>query len=73
MPMPGLTDAPSEMNSCNLFFINGAWVEPSGTEVQTIIDPSTEAPIGTVSLGTDADIGKAAVAAKWLNLCKKHC
>ena len=64
MPMPGLTDAPSEMNSCNLFFINGAWVEPSGTEVQTIIDPSTESPIGTVSLGTDADIGKAAVAAK---------
>ena len=54
------------------FYINGAWVDPiEGTDHQ-VIDPSTEEPCATISLGGAADANAAVTAAKnafpdWMN------
>lgn len=46
------------------FFIDGAWVAPSTRRTIPVIDPSTEAPLGEVALGSAADVDKAVVAAR---------
>ncbi|MDT3441417.1 aldehyde dehydrogenase [Pseudofrankia sp. BMG5.37] len=46
------------------FYIDGAWVEPSSTEVLEVISPSTEEPAGAVPLATTADIDRAVAAAR---------
>ncbi|MBN8943182.1 MAG: aldehyde dehydrogenase family protein [Rhizobiales bacterium] len=46
------------------FYINGEWVKPSGTATLDVIDPSTEESIGTIALGTAADVDKAVAAAR---------
>ncbi|MGQ0631656.1 MAG: aldehyde dehydrogenase [Sporichthyaceae bacterium] len=46
------------------FFIDGAWVDPRGTETHTAIEAATEQVLGTASLGTDADIDAAVGAAR---------
>ncbi len=46
------------------FYIDGAWVEPSGAETLEVIDPSTEEPFETIALGTAADVDRAVVAAR---------
>ncbi len=46
------------------FYINGEWVKPSGTATLDVIDPSTEESIGTIALGTEADVDKAVAAAR---------
>lgn len=46
------------------FYIDGAWVKPLGGETLQVIDPSTERSIGTISLGTRADLDLAVAAAK---------
>jgi aldehyde dehydrogenase (NAD+) len=45
------------------FYIAGGWVSPDACETMPIIDPATEAPIGTVALGGAADVARAAAAA----------
>ena len=45
------------------FYIGGDWVEPLGRETMPIMDPAEDAQIGTVALGTAADVDRAAAAA----------
>ncbi len=46
------------------FYINGAWVDPLEGRDHPVIDPSTEAPCATISLGGQADTDAAVAAAK---------
>lgn len=45
------------------FFINGEWVEPDRPTLE-VINPATEEPFGTISMGTAEDVDAAAKAAK---------
>jgi aldehyde dehydrogenase (NAD+) len=44
-------------------YINGQWVNSTGTEKLTVVNPSTEEPIETIPRGTAEDVDKAARAA----------
>jgi aldehyde dehydrogenase (NAD+) len=44
------------MKDCRKFYINGAWVAPTTPHDFDVINPATEKPIGTISLGTAADV-----------------
>ncbi len=46
------------------FYINGEWVNPSGSETIEVINPSDESVIGSISAGTKEDIDEAVAAAK---------
>ena len=46
------------------FYINGEWVDPVTANDHQVIDPSTEEPCATISLGSGADVDKAVAAAK---------
>ncbi len=46
------------------FYINGAWVDPKEASVHNVINPSTEEPCATISLGGQADTDAAVAAAK---------
>jgi len=46
------------------FYINGQWVQPSGSKTLDVIDPSTEEAIGTIALGNETDVDKAVAAAR---------
>ncbi len=46
------------------FYIDGQWVEPAVSKTQAVINPATEQTIGTISLGSAADVDKAVAAAK---------
>jgi len=46
------------------FYINGEWVDPAIPKTMDVIDPSTEEPIGRISLGNAADVDKAVAAAR---------
>ena len=46
------------------FYIDGAWVEPSGTARLPVIDPCTEEAFAEVAMGTPTDIDRAVAAAK---------
>ncbi len=52
------------MDNERLFYINGEWVEPSGTGTLDVINPATEEPIATIALGNEADVNRAVSAAK---------
>ena len=52
------------MYDCRKFYINGAWVEPAEPVTAPVINPATEAEIGTISLGSEADVNKAVAAAR---------
>ncbi len=45
------------------FYINGEWVDPTTPRTLDVIDPSTEAVAGHISLGSDADVDNAVSAA----------
>ena len=47
----------------NKFFINGEWVEPDRPALE-VINPATEEPFATISMGTADDVDGAAKAAK---------
>ena len=47
----------------NKFFINGEWVEPDRPTLE-VINPATEEPFATISVGTADDVDAAAKAAK---------
>ncbi|MCC6383402.1 MAG: aldehyde dehydrogenase family protein, partial [Dehalococcoidia bacterium] len=44
-------------------FVNGKWIESTGCDVLTVINPVTEEPIATVPKGTAEDVDRAAEAA----------
>ena len=57
------------------FYINGDWVDPVNKNDCNVIDPSTEEPYVTISLGSADDTNKAVEAAKnsfltWKNTSK---
>lgn len=45
-------------------FINGEWVESTGSETIEVINPATEEVMGKISSGTSEDLDKAVAAAK---------
>lgn len=45
-------------------YINGEWVDSTGTETTDVINPATEEAIATVAIGTNEDVDKAVAAAK---------
>jgi len=52
------------MIECRQFYIDGKWIEPVRPHDLTILNPATEDPIATISLGSAADVDKAVAAAK---------
>ena len=52
------------MIECRNFYIDGKWVAPAKAHDFVVINPATEEPIATISLGSAADVDKAVAAAK---------
>jgi len=52
------------MDHHQLFYINGAWVNPSVQKSFDVINPATEEPYTRISLGRSADVDKAVHAAR---------
>jgi aldehyde dehydrogenase (NAD+) len=52
------------MKSCRQFYIDGRWVDPCVVRDLSVINPATEEPIATISLGGAADVDRAVAAAK---------
>jgi len=52
------------MKNCRQFYINGQWVDPLVVRDLAVINPATEEPIATISLGDSADVDRAVAAAK---------
>lgn len=52
------------MHSKTDFFIDGAWVKAHSDQTLSVINPTTEESIGTISLGDEADLNSAVAAAK---------
>ncbi len=46
------------------FYIDGKWVSPTESNDFVVVNPATEEPLATISLGTATDVGKAVAAAK---------
>jgi aldehyde dehydrogenase (NAD+) len=46
------------------FYIDGRWVEPTRPNLAEVIDPATELPCATISLGSAADVDLAVSAAR---------
>jgi len=46
------------------FYIDGEWVDPVTPATLDVINPTTEAPFATISMGSEADVNKAVAAAK---------
>ena len=45
------------------FYINGEWVDPVTPATLDVINPATEEPFATISMGSAADVNKAVAAA----------
>jgi len=52
------------MRECKQFYIDGAWVAPTAPKEFHVVNPATEEKIGTISLGSAADVDKAVAAAR---------
>ena len=52
------------MQNLTKFYIGGRWVEPLSSATLPVMNPATEAQIGTVSMGNAADVDRAVAAAK---------
>ncbi len=52
------------MREYTKFYINGQWVDPITPKTLEVLDPSTEQPCATISLGSEADVDLAVAAAK---------
>ncbi|MBD30529.1 MAG: aldehyde dehydrogenase family protein [Acidimicrobiaceae bacterium] len=52
------------MSNNRKFYINGEWVEPTGSDTVDVINPATEDAIGTIALGTHEDVDAAVAAAQ---------
>jgi aldehyde dehydrogenase (NAD+) len=52
------------MKDCRQFYIDGKWVNPIHVHDFSVVNPATEEPIASISLGSAADVDKAVAAAK---------
>src|SRR5271166_6391205 len=52
------------MKDCRQFYIDGKWVNPIHVRDFQVINPASEEPIATISLGSAADVDNAVAAAK---------
>ena len=52
------------MKTINKIYVNGAFITPHGTEVFNLINPTTNEPIGKVTLGDEEDTRMAIASAK---------
>jgi aldehyde dehydrogenase (NAD+) len=52
------------MKDCRQFYIDGKWVSPAIAHDFEVINPASEAPIATITLGTAANVDQAVAAAK---------
>ncbi|KMK76221.1 aldehyde dehydrogenase family protein [Alkalihalobacillus pseudalcaliphilus] len=52
------------MRNYTKHYINGEWVESTGTDTIDVINPATEEIIGQISSGTEEDVHRAVMAAK---------
>lgn len=46
------------------FYIDGQWVDPAKPEALDVINPATEQPVATISLGSAEDVDRAVAAAR---------
>src|SRR5262249_27691407 len=46
------------------FYIDGSWVDPIQPKTLDVINPATEEPVATISLGSAADVDRAVRAAR---------
>jgi aldehyde dehydrogenase (NAD+) len=46
------------------FYIDGQWVEPTGTRTRNVVNPATEEVAGRISLGEKEDVDRAVAAAR---------
>src|SRR5689334_6787234 len=51
------------MKDCRQFYIDGEWVTPAERQNFSVINPATEAPVATISMGTAQDVDRAVAAA----------
>ncbi|QNK01972.1 aldehyde dehydrogenase family protein [Dyella telluris] len=53
------------MLTLDTFYIDGRWASPApGATLMDVIDPATEAPIGKLAMGGEADVDRAVSAAR---------
>ncbi|MGB6801283.1 MAG: aldehyde dehydrogenase family protein, partial [Candidatus Sulfotelmatobacter sp.] len=52
------------MKDCRKFYIDGKWVDPARAHDFPVVNPATEEPVATISLGSAADVDRAVAAAK---------
>ena len=52
------------MRDYTKFYIDGAWVEPQGSQRLDVINPATEGVAGRIAMGTAGDVDTAVAAAK---------
>jgi len=52
------------MHNLTKFYIGGRWIEPLSSATLPVMNPTTEAQIGTVAMGNAADVDRAVAAAK---------
>jgi aldehyde dehydrogenase (NAD+) len=52
------------MKDCRQFYINGKWVSPNKANDFEVINPATEDPVATITLGAKPDVDQAVTAAK---------
>src|SRR5690606_1240315 len=52
------------MADCPKFYIDGAWVDPRGSDGRDIVDPVTERVAGRVAMGNGDDVEAAVAAAR---------
>lgn len=51
------------MRDCRQFYIDGKWAAPTTAGDWEVINPATEEPIATISLGSGSDVDRAVAAA----------
>ena len=52
------------MRDYTKFYINGAWVAPSGSDTLAVENPATLEQCATIAIGNEADVDTAVAAAK---------
>ena len=52
------------MRDYKQFYINGEWVDPAVSKLMDVINPASEEVCAQISIGSSADVDKAAAAAK---------
>lgn len=52
------------MKDCRHFYIDGRWTNPAMPQDFQVINPATEDPIATISLGSASDVDQAVAAAR---------